>query len=122
MAFDDNSLVIKSDNIIALGDPAVPLGTGGFKDDETGLFINDAVSVDIIEWKDKRTNTRVSGFTPSIAMSYIAASNGVYRAKVSTAVGDNLLAGREYELEIRAVDTSTTVKTFFLQVFAERGG
>ena len=109
---------VKSDNVISIGDPTTPAGTGGLRDAITGSYVNDA-TVTLIELLDKRTRTRVTGFTPPLALAYVAASNGVYSGTLESAICDNLIGGREYEGEILAVQGST-VRSFFLSAFAER--
>lgn len=88
-------LYVGNDNLVWLGDPDTL--EGGLRNAATGEYINSAtVGVTLID----SDGVEVDGETWPKSLSYIAASNGMYRAALSDAV--ELVAGAEYTAKISA--------------------
>ncbi len=85
-----------NENLISLGDP--DSGLGGLKNEGTGAWVNDA-TVTLVGIRDGAGNY-VAG-TTSLAMAYVASSNGRYQISVPDTV--TLVAGRKYTAVITAV-------------------
>lgn len=113
-------IYLGSDMIVALGDPKNPsLGIegGGLYDQLTGLPINNATSVELLSVVDMVTGEAVSGISVPVTLTYLAGSNGVYRATLLYTAG--FAVGQRYRLQIRATVPGPNVGTFYLEALCE---
>lgn len=102
---------------IAIGDPSNPTGPDGLYDEDNGVPINDA-TVELLSITDEATGLAVAGVTLPITLVYLAASNGVYKAKIPATAA--FVEGRSYDFKVRALAPGGDQLMLYGSVFATK--
>lgn len=110
-------LLMESTIRIAIGDPAVPLGPSGLHDGDTGLPINDA-TVQLLSVVNAASGAAVTGISLPLTLVYLAASNGVYKAKIPATAG--YVESQFYTLAVRVTTPGGDQLTVYETVPAMR--